>query len=87
MKFYVVWQGRETGIFTSWEECKPQIEDYKGAQYKSFKTREEAEQAFMHSYFAAINNSSFYKKEHCSRCRLQWESRRYGVSWSKCVQW
>lgn len=55
MKFYVVWQGRETGIFTSWEECKPQIEDYKGAQYKSFKTREEAEQAFAHSYFAAIN--------------------------------
>lgn len=55
MKFYVVWQGRETGIFTSWEECKPQIEDYKGAQYKSFKTREEAEQAFAHSYYAAIN--------------------------------
>ena len=55
MKFYVIWQGRETGIFTSWEECKPHIEDYKGAQYKSFKTREEAEQAFMHSYYAAIN--------------------------------
>ena len=55
MKFYVVWQGRETGIFTSWEECKPQIEDYKGAQYKSFKTREEAEHAFAHSYYAAIN--------------------------------
>ena len=55
MKFYVVWQGRETGIFTSWEECKPLIEDYKGAQYKSFKTREEAEQAFAHSYYAAIN--------------------------------
>lgn len=55
MKFYVVWQGRETGIFTSWEECKPQIEDYKGAQYKSFKTREEAEQAFAHSFYAAIN--------------------------------
>lgn len=55
MKFYVVWQGRETGIFTSWEECKPQIEDYQGAQYKSFKTREEAEQAFAHSYYAAIN--------------------------------
>jgi ribonuclease HI len=55
MKFYVVWQGRETGIFTSWEECKPQIEDYKGAQYKSFKTREEAEHAFAHSFYAAIN--------------------------------
>ena len=55
MKFYVVWQGRDTGIFTSWEECKPHIEDYKGAQYKSFKTREEAEEAFAHSYYAAIN--------------------------------
>jgi ribonuclease HI len=45
-KFYVVWQGRETGIFTEWNICKKQIEKFPGARYKSFKTKEEAEAAF-----------------------------------------
>ena len=45
-KFYVVWQGRETGIFTDWSTCKKQIEKFSGARYKSFKTLSEAESAF-----------------------------------------
>jgi ribonuclease HI len=45
-KFYVVWQGRETGIFTDWSTCKKQIEKFAGARYKSFKTLGEAESAF-----------------------------------------
>lgn len=45
MKFYVVWKGRETGIFTDWNTCKKQIHKFKGASYKSFKTRSEAESA------------------------------------------
>lgn len=45
-KFYVIWQGRETGIFTDWATCKKHVEKFAGAKYKSFKTREEAEAAF-----------------------------------------
>jgi ribonuclease HI len=45
-KFYVVWQGRQTGIFTDWNTCKKQVDAFAGAKYKSFKTREEAEAAF-----------------------------------------
>lgn len=45
-KFYVVWKGRETGIFDNWEDCKTQIHGFKDAEYKSFKTKELAEQAF-----------------------------------------
>lgn len=45
-KFYVVWKGRSTGIFDSWEECNVQIKGFQGAEYKSFKTRQLAEQAF-----------------------------------------
>lgn len=45
-KFYVVWAGRETGIFTDWNSCKKQIDGYAGARYKSFLTRAEAEAAF-----------------------------------------
>jgi ribonuclease HI len=45
-KYYVVWNGRKRGIFTNWEDCKRQVDGFKGARYKSFKTREEAEEAF-----------------------------------------
>ena len=39
MKFYAVKQGRKTGIFTSWDEAKAQVDGYSGAVYKSFKLR------------------------------------------------
>ncbi|HFS67971.1 MAG TPA: ribonuclease H [Flavobacteriia bacterium] len=45
-KYYVVWEGKKKGIYTSWDACKEQITDYKGAKYKSFKTKELAEKAF-----------------------------------------
>ncbi len=45
-KFYVVWAGRETGIFTDWGSCKRSIDKFSGARYKSFPTRAEAESAF-----------------------------------------
>lgn len=45
-KFYVVWQGRQTGIFTDWTTCKQQVDGFTGARYKSFPTQAEAEAAF-----------------------------------------
>mgnify|MGYP003386585997 CR=1 FL=1 len=45
-KYYVVWEGRETGIFTDWNTCKNQVDKFTGAKYKSFKTLAEAESAF-----------------------------------------
>jgi ribonuclease HI len=45
-KFYVVWKGRQTGVFETWDECKAHIDGFAGAIYKSFKTREEAEGYF-----------------------------------------
>ena len=44
-KFYVVWKGVEPGVYDSWTDCQLQIKGYKGALYKSFDTREEAEKA------------------------------------------
>ena len=54
-KFYVVWKGVNPGVYTSWTECQLQIKNYKGALFKSFDTREEAEQALAspaHHYFS-----------------------------------
>ena len=43
-KFYAVRQGRKTGMFLTWDECKKQVMGYPGAIYKSFGTEEEAKE-------------------------------------------
>ncbi len=55
-KYYVVWQGRETGIFTDWNTCKSHVDHFAGAKYKSFKTLEEAEAAFQGKSVSPVNN-------------------------------
>jgi ribonuclease HI len=45
-KFYVVWSGRQTGIFTDWATTQQAVDKYPGACFKSFPTRAEAERAF-----------------------------------------
>ena len=42
-KFYAVKQGRKTGLFTTWDDCKAQVQGYSGAVYKSFPTLAEAQ--------------------------------------------
>lgn len=57
-KYYVVWEGRARGIFNSWEECKEQVENFKGAKYKSFDSLEEATEAFRNApddYFDVLH--------------------------------
>ena len=48
-RFYVVWNGLTPGIYTSWNECKMQIEGVKQALYKAFDTLSEAERAYASS--------------------------------------
>ena len=61
-KFYVVWVGRKTGVFSSWEECQEQILAFPNAQYKSFSTQLEAKNAFKQEYKNFINPKSKDKK-------------------------
>jgi len=49
-KYYAVKNGRNTGIYNTWGECKSQVNGYSGAVHKSFSTKREAE--------AYMNNSS-----------------------------
>ena len=41
-KYYAVKDGRKIGIFETWNECQKSVEGYSGAQYKSFKNKEDA---------------------------------------------
>jgi len=49
-KFYVVWEGRKTGVFTTWADCSAQVNGYPEAKYKSFPNRAFAEKAFQGKY-------------------------------------
>ena len=53
-KFYVVWVGRETGIFTSWDVTKRSVDKFPQAKYKSFATEAEAKAAFAKSPTSSI---------------------------------
>ena len=53
VNFYVVWQGRTPGIYTSWTECEAQIKGI-AAKYKGFETRQEAEKALSDGFEAYL---------------------------------
>lgn len=40
--FYAVKNGRVKDIYDNWESCKQQVQGFKGAQFKKFKTKQEA---------------------------------------------
>jgi ribonuclease HI len=45
-KFYVVWAGRKTGVFTDWPTAHQYVDKFPGARFKSFNTQAEADRAF-----------------------------------------
>lgn len=45
-KYYVVWVGKEPGIYTNWGDCQLQVNQYTGAKFKSFESKAEAEKAY-----------------------------------------
>ena len=61
-KYYVVWQGRETGVFTTWAKCQAQVVKYPDAKFKSFPTLAEAEAAFGGKASLTSSNTSTAKK-------------------------
>jgi ribonuclease HI len=57
LKYYVVWEGHKKGIYNSWEECKEQINNFKGAKYKSFLSLKDANNALSKNYKIYISKS------------------------------
>jgi ribonuclease HI len=43
-KFYGVKAGRQPGIYTTWAECKKQVDGFGGALFKAFPTKAQAEE-------------------------------------------
>lgn len=55
-KFYVVWEGREPGIYENWAACKKQIFKFERAKFKSFDSKSEAEIAYLEGHKNKYNN-------------------------------
>jgi ribonuclease HI len=56
-KYYSVRIGRTPGIYLTWKECEEQVKGYSKAKYKSFKSKEEAEE-----YLKEIEEEEYLKE-------------------------
>ncbi len=61
-KFYTVWEGYETGVFETWEECKKYTAGYPGAIFKAFPTLELAQEALFSDY-EDFKGKQYFKQE------------------------
>lgn len=66
MKYYAVKKGRETGIFTSWDEAEKKVKGFSGAQYKSFKTEAEAN-AYLRGTAPKASTVKVHRKSHSKK--------------------
>ncbi len=62
-KYYTVWKGHHIGVFETWDDCKAQIKNFEGAQYKSFLTFEAAKTALKANYFDYIGKNKTFSTE------------------------
>lgn len=49
-KYYVVWKGKNPGVYDNWDLCKLQVDGFIGAQFKSFPNQAQAEDAFRNNF-------------------------------------
>ena len=54
-KYYVVWAGRETGVFSDWNYTKSLVDKFPQAKYKSFPSQQAAQEAFSAGSGAKVN--------------------------------
>ena len=62
-KFYVVWKGAKTGVFSTWSEVQGHTQGRSDAQFMGFSSQVEAEAAFASTYTKALMNRSLVNKK------------------------
>ena len=69
MTWYVVHCGRQTRVFSSWEACHAQVNGYKGACYKGYKSKAQAFEAF----YCHQGKVEFSRVDNHSNKRVVWK--------------
>ena len=62
-KYYTIWKGHKIGVFETWSDCKAQITNFEGAQYKSFESFDAAKEASKGNYFDYVGKKAGFKSE------------------------
>ncbi len=62
-KYYTVWAGHNPGVYETWVDCQREIKNFPSAKYKSFKTEDEAHDAFLDPFSKHIGNITRSKVE------------------------
>ena len=96
-KFYAVAKGLKTGIFQSWEAWQKAIKGFKGAEFKSFPEKIEAETRLKEKRDANIDTDkekptesnekpTELNEKHCSeRCKYHGKDEEFGVMIECCL--
>ena len=50
-KWYVVYEGRDPGVYEYWEDCLKQVNNFEGNNHKSYKSKAEAEARYLNHLF------------------------------------
>jgi ribonuclease HI len=61
-KFYVVWKGEKTGVFSTWSEVQSHTQGRSDAQFMGFPSKADAELAFASTYTKALMKRSLTNK-------------------------
>jgi len=61
-KFYVIWKGAKTGLFSTWAEVQSHTQGRSDAQFMGFPSKTEAEAAFASTYTKALMKRSLGNK-------------------------
>ena len=72
-KYYAVKKGRTMGVYDTWDECKANVNRYKGAIFKSFPTQKEANDFVWGINSNTTNNNKItnvIKKDSIARMRI-----------------
>ena len=62
-KFYVVWKGAKTGVFSTWSEVQNHTQGRSDAQFMGFASKAEAETAYSATYTKALMKRSLSNKK------------------------
>ncbi|TBL71257.1 ribonuclease H [Paenibacillus thalictri] len=57
-KYYVVWVGKQPGVYTTWAECQAQTNGYPQAKFKAFESEAEAKAAYAKGWKATFAAAS-----------------------------
>ncbi len=62
VKYYVVWEGKQKGIFNSWAAVEDLVKGVEGAKYKAFDSLAAAEKALQGNYWQAVQKATAQAK-------------------------